>query len=62
VNDYKMAAQLEVERLAEDEMGVDYFSLSQNSQIKLYQRAETEIADRMAARCDYMRERAKEGV
>lgn len=62
-SDYKYEAQVRAEELAEQEHGenVDFYSLSTDEQNRLYQEGLDIVYERMAARADWLRDRAKEG-
>lgn len=59
MDDYKYAAQLRAEELAE-EAGNDFFDLPQDKQLKLYQQALDDQVDRLADLVDEVMDREKE--
>jgi hypothetical protein len=58
--DYKYAAQIEAEEIAEQEYGCDFYSLPQDVQSAIYQRGPDGYFGRLVDRSAYRRRRERE--
>ena len=59
--DYKWALQMKAEEIAEEQYGVDFYSLSPAEQSQVYERGMNEYHDDLAATADYFRKAEREG-
>jgi len=60
--DYKYAAQMRAEEIAQEEFGVDFYDLPQAKQCEVYQRGMDDYLDSMCAQADCSRKSALEGA
>ena len=60
LDDYKYAAQMRAEEIAEEEFGVDFYDLPQAKQSQIYQRGLDDHVESLYERADYLRKSARE--
>ncbi len=60
--DYKYAALLRAEEIAQEEFGVDFYDLPQDKQCEVYQRGIDDYFDSMCGQADNARKSMLEGL